>query len=157
MMDYRKMVETAVKNGSGEKAMWASVDVASEVMGYIYEKEPAMYDKFMRRSYESMCGKHYNQYFAEHDVAKLHYTDAKGIEHRGPYWTVEQVKDATATMKFPAGTTEWDKYVAMNASYADFSKKFDDEAILCIGYLFFFADEDWKGEGKIWEYMSMNK
>ena len=34
MMDYKQMVETAVKNGGGEKVMWSSVDVANEIMHY---------------------------------------------------------------------------------------------------------------------------
>lgn len=159
MMDYKSLVESAVKNGGNEKAMWASVDVTNEIMGYLQEKDPAMYNCFMRKSYEAMHGKHYNQYFAEQDVAKIHYTDIEGKEHHRAYWTVEQIKEATvaAGYKFPAGTTDWDKFVAFNAAYADFSKKFDEKQILCIGYLFFFADEDWKSDGKIWDYMGMNK
>lgn len=157
MNNYKTMVETAVKNGSGEKAMWASVDVTNEIMLYLKDKDPMAYDSFMRKSYEAMCGKHYNQYFAEQDVSKLHYTDAEGKEHHGAYWTVEQVKEATAEFKHPSGTTDWDKFVAYNAAHADFSKKFEDKDVLCIGYLFFFADEDWKGEGKIWSYMNINK
>ena len=156
MIDYRHMVETAVKGGGGEKAMWASVDVTNEIMGYLMHKEPAMYDKFLRKSYEAMHGSHYNQHFAEEDVAKLHSIDKEGKERHGAYWTMEQIKEATADKKFPAGTTDWDKFVAMNAAWHDFSKKFEDKDVLCIAWLFYFADEDWKGEGKVWEYMSMN-
>lgn len=157
MNNYRTMVETAVKNGSGEKAMWASVNVTSEVMEYLKEKDQSMYNHFMRKSYEAMCGKHYNRFFAEEDVSKLHYTNKDGEERHGAHWTLEQVLEATDGYEYPEGTTEYDRYVAYNAAYADFSKKFDDEQVLCIGYLFFFADEDWKGEGKIWSYMGMNK
>lgn len=99
-MDYRSMIETAVKNGGGEKAMWKSVEATNAAM--------------------------------------------------------EQIETATQGKKFPDGTTPWDRYVAYNAAYADFSKKFDDEQVLDIAYLFFFADEDWNGKGKVWEYMSLN-
>lgn len=157
MIDYRTMVETAVKGGSGEKAMWSSVDVTNEIMEYLKHNDHEMYEKFMRRSYEAMYGKHYNQHFAEEDVAKLRYTDKEGKEHYGAYWTLEQIKEATADKKFHAGVTDYDKFVAYNAAYADFCKKFDDADILCIAWLFYFADEDWVGEGKIWEYMSINK
>jgi hypothetical protein len=157
MMDYKQMVETAVKNGGGEKVMWSSVDVANEIMHYLKDQDPTMYDKFLRKSYESMCGKHYNQHFAEEDVDKLHSIDKDGKVRQGAYWTIEQVKEATADKKFPAGTTDWDKFVAYNAAWHDFSKRFEDKDVLCIGWLFYFADEDWKGEGKVWEYMSINK
>lgn len=157
MIDYRQMIETAVKNGGGDKAMWSSVDLVNELMGYMHEHHIDMYHHYMRKSYEALYGKHYNKEFAEEDVARLHYTDKEGKEHYGAHWTVEQIKDATAQYKFPEGTTSYDKYVAFNAAYADFSKKFDDTQVLCIGWLFFFADEDWKGEGKVWEYMSINK
>ncbi len=63
---------------------------------------------------------------------------------------------ATAGMTFPNGTTKFDRFVAFNAAYADFCKSFSDEDVLRIAYDFYFADEDWKGSGKIWEYMSMN-
>ena len=119
-MDYRSMIETAVKNGGGEKAIWKSVEATNAAMEYI-------------------CS-----------------TDAAGNEHLGAYWTMEQIETATQGKKFPDGTTPWDRYVAYNAAYADFSKKFDDEQVLDIAYLFFFADEDWNGKGKIWEYMSLN-
>lgn len=157
MMNYKQMVDAAVKGGSGEKAMWASVEVTNELMEMLEEKHPALYEEFMRKSYEAMNGKHYNRHFAEEDVARLHYTDKDGKEHHGPYWTIEQIKEATADKKFPQGTTDWDKYVAYNNAHADFSKKFEDGDILCIAWLFFFADEDWKGDAKVWEYMSLNK
>ena len=157
MMNYRQMVDAAVKGGSGDKAMWASIDVTNELMEMLEEKHPALYEEFMRKSYEAMCGKHYNRHFAEEDVEKMHSTDRDGKIHYGAYWTIEQIKEATADKKFPQGTTDWDKFVGYNAAHHDFCKHFDDAAILNIAYLFFFADEDWKGEGKVWEYMSMNK
>ena len=156
-MNYRQMVEAAVKGGAGDKAMWASVDVTSELMEQLEHKHPDIYGHYMRKAHEAIYGKHYNRYFAEEDVEKLHYTDKDGKEHHGGYWTIEQIKEATAENKFPAGTTDWDKYVAYNAAYADFSKKFEDGDILCIAWLFYFADEDWKGDTKVWDYMSMNK
>lgn len=157
MMNYKQMVEAAVKNGGGEKAMWLSVDVTNEIMEYLKHHDLAMYEKYLRKSYEAMCGKHYNQHFAEEDVDKLHSVDKEGKVQTGAHWTMQQINEATADKKFPEGTTDGDKFVAFNAAWHDFSKKFEDKDVLCIGWLFYFADEDWKGEGKVWEYMSMNK
>lgn len=157
MINYKQMVEAAVKGGSGEKAMWASVDITNELMELVRINHHELYEKYMRKSYEAMCGKHYNQHFADADVQKIHYTDKEGKEHDGAYWTMEQIKEATAAhgFKFPVGVTDWDKYVAFNLAKSDFCKDFDDTQILKIGYRFFFADEDWKGDSKVWEYMSM--
>ena len=155
-MDYRSMIETAVKNGGGEKAMWKSVGITEQALEYIKEHDQTMYECLIRKLHEDLCGAHYDKEFAEADVEKIRYTDAAGNEHHGAYWTVEQIETATQSKKFPDGTTPWDRYVAYNAAYADFSKKFDDEQVLDIAYLFFFADEDWNGKGKVWEYMSLN-
>jgi hypothetical protein len=67
------------------------------------------------------------------------------------------VEEATKGFIFPSGVNKWDKWVAFNAAYADFCKKFDDDQILEIGYLFYFADTDFSKEGKIWLYMCMAK
>lgn len=155
-MNYKSMIETTIKNGGGEKVMWQSVETTEKAMEYIRDNNPAMYDCLMRELHESINGKHYDKEFAEADVAAIHYTDKEGNEHSGAYWTMEQVKDATASMTFPDDTTDYDKFVAFNAAHADFCKSFSDEDVLRIAYDFYFADEDWKGSGKIWEYMSMN-
>lgn len=89
------------------------------------------------------------------EVHHMHGTGADGVKHTGAYWTVEQIEAATASKPFPKGTTKWDKFVAYNAFKMDLGKKFTDEQILEAAYLFWFADEDWESEGKIWDYMSL--
>lgn len=154
-MDYKKMIETYAAKGGDEKKMWASVDVTAEAMEYIESKDPAKYDCLMRKLHESLYGKHYCEEFALHDVASMHSTAADGTKRSGAHWTVEQIEAATKDKTFPVGTTKWDKYVAYNATYADLSKKFTDEQVLTAAYLFWFEDEDWGEEGKIWDYMSI--
>lgn len=149
------MIESYAKNGGDEKKMWASVDVTEEAMEYIRETNPDKYDCLMRKLHEALYGKHYCEESAMHDVANLSYTDASGAKHTGAHWTVEQVESATANKSFPVGTNRWDKYVAYNATYADLNRKFTDAQVLDAAYLFWFADEDWQSEGKIWDYMNM--
>lgn len=82
--------------------------------------------------------------------------DAKGVKREGPHWTMEQIKEATATQVFPVDVTDYDKYVAYNATYADFCKEFCECEILKMAHLFWFADEDWNNDTactKIWDYM----
>ena len=151
------MIETAVKNGGGEKTMWKAVEAADKAMAYIRENAPREYDCLLRQLYVALNGKHYNRELAEQDAKGICYTDADGNEQHGAYWTAEQIESATQGKSFPSGTTLWDKYISYNAAHADFCKKFDNEQVMDIAYLFFFADEDWKGENKIWEYMSTNR
>jgi hypothetical protein len=153
---YKKMIEEAQAKGLGsEKVMWQSVGEIDEMLCVMKKEHPEMYWKFVRKQHGLLYNNHYTEDFARWDVGQLTYTNAKGEKKTGEYWTALQIEDATKGMVFPNGVTIWDKYVAYNATYADFCKKFDDSQILDITYLFYFADEDFKCEGKIWRYMCM--
>lgn len=154
-MDYKSMIETAYKNGGGDAVMRKSVEMTNRLLETIKENNPDMYHRFIRDMYKELNGKHYNKEFAEEDVALLRFTDKEGMEHHGAHWTLEQIESATANKTFPKGTTGWDKYVAYNAAYADFCKEFTEEQILEIAWLFFFHDEDWCGDGKVWKYIEL--
>lgn len=156
-MDYQQLIISAKKAGiTDEHKMWKSIENVGELLECMKEEHPKEYCNFMREQHSLFYGCHYTEEIAKHDVDLLKYTDAAGNKKSGAHWTPEQIKSATASMNFPQGTTLWDAYVAMNASYADFCKHFDEEQILQMGYDFYFNDEDWNGEGKIWHYMSMN-
>lgn len=75
-----------------------------------------------------------------------------GLKREGAHWTKEQVMDATNGMKFREGVTDWDRYVAFNAGYADFCRVLTDELVLRASHAFYFADED-APENKVWIYM----
>lgn len=150
------MIETVMKSGDS-KAIEKSEALVSEALEYVKKHSPETYDNIVRGVHETVCGKHYSEEFAKEDVAKLHYSDQTGAEHNGPHWTFAEVMSATSKYDFPKGTTDWDKYVAFNAAYADYNTKFTDAQILDIGYLSYFKDEDWKSDGKIWDYMNLNR
>ena len=156
-MTYKQIVQQARERGvTTEHAMEASVDSVSELLESMKVSHPDVYSRFMRSTHESLYGPHFDEQFADEAVSHLEYTDESGKRHVGPHWTKQEVLSVTQGKTFPVGTTDCDKYVAYNAAYADFCKKFDDDDILDIAYLFFFADEDWKGKGKIWTYMHSN-
>ena len=151
-MNYREMVDHAKKAGvTTEKTMWESIDSFSELLEELKESHPQLYWDFMRKQHGIMFHKHYDEGFAEWDVSHIHYTNKAGEQKHGAYWTVEQIENATAGMKFPQGTTKWDKFVAFNMIWSDMCKDFDDASILKIAYDFFFADEDWGSDTKVWE------
>ena len=148
------MIEQARKDGvASEKVMNASVDNIDHLLKQLKEAHPDVYNAFMTKQHELMYGPHYNELFATMTVAGIEYTDVEGKSHKGEYWSVGEVEDATRGLTFPQGTTVWDKYVAYNAMKSDLCKVAGDKDILSAAYAFYFADEDYRGEGKIWRYM----
>ena len=153
-MNYRKMVDQAKKAGvTNEKTMWESIDSFSELLEELEESHPDLYWEFMRKQHGIMFKGHYDESFGVFDVSQIHYTNKAGEKKQGAYWTADQIESATAGMKFPQGVNRWDKYVAFNLAHSDFCKQFDDADILKIGHSFFFADEDWEGDDKVWRYV----
>ena len=132
--------------------MWKSIEHVDGLLEKIKEAHPDIYKHFIREEHEILNGPHFDCTIATDTVEGLRYTDSEGEERHGGHWTAEQVEAAWARKAFKPGVTKWDKYVAANAIYADLCKEFDDEHVLAAAYLFFFADEDWKGDGKIWHY-----
>lgn len=159
-MNYTEMIKQAQAKGlASEKKMWESVALVGEGLECLKHDNPKMYRHIMRKQHGIMYNKHYQPEFADYDVSQLCYTDDKGEKHEGAHWTREQVKNATASLTFPVGVTDCDKYVAYNATYADFCKEFSSSDILKMAYRFWFADEDWSEDGtctKIWEYMCLH-
>ena len=148
-MKYKEMVMDARAKGSAsEKEMWASIEMVGELLEEIEEAHPDLFWKFMREQFGILSKGHYNEEFARYDVSQM-----KPI---GEYWSCKEIEDATKGMQFPAGTTNWDKYVAFNAQANDLDGM-DVNFILESAYKFWFADKDWHKGNKIWEYMKLNK
>lgn len=141
--------------GQGEAKMWQSVEILSEALEPMKEKDREEYWCVMRRMYGVMSDGHYNEEFAVYDVAQIEYTSRNGEKKRGAYWTAEQVEEATKGLPFPSGVNKWDKFVAYNLMKSDLCKKMEDAQILEAAFLFFFADEDWPGGSttKVWDYV----
>lgn len=148
------MIEDARSKGlTSEKTMWRSIEEMDSLLCMMEKEHPKEYWAFLRKQHGLLYNNHYTESFARWDVSKLKYTNKNGDKKEGEYWSAEQVEEATKGMPFPSGVNRWDKYVAANAAYADFCKRFDESQIIIIMHLFYFADEDWENPGtKIWEY-----
>lgn len=155
-MDYKKMLLEARKKGlTNESKMWQSIASIGEGLEMLEESHPDMYWGLMREQHCIMFDGHYSEEFAEHDICMMHSTDKNGTLYEGEHWTKADISSATQGMTFSSGVNDCDKWVAFNAMWHDMHKKFDDNQILDIAYLFFFNDEDWRKSGcKIWDYMS---
>lgn len=154
IMELYELIEKYGK-GKGEAVMWETTKLVSDFIKPMKETNKQEYWKLMRDVYGRMSGGHYDEVWAMHDVSMMYSTTKDGRRMEGAYWTCEQIEEATKAKTFPAGTTKWDKFVAYNSAKHDWGKEFDDEQILKIAYLFYFADEDFKGKNKIWSYMEM--
>lgn len=154
-MDYKKMIEEARQSGrANEASMWASIEAVEDILEELRSDAPDKYWRFLRRAHRSLYGCHYDDQFALHDISRMHSTDAQGKEQTGAHWTKAEVVQAWAGKQFPKDTTDADKWVAANAMWHDMRKAYNDEQVLTIAWLFFFADEDYMGEGKVWQYFN---
>lgn len=96
---------------------------------------------------------HFCEKCAKEIISKTRYTDKSGVEHVGKeHWTPEQIESLTSSMKFPEGTTIWDKYIAFNTMYFDLCKVLEDAQIIKAAHAFYFADED-APTGKVKRYI----
>lgn len=155
MIMYKRMMEQARKDGvTSEKSMWASIEAVDDLLDVVEEEHPELYKKFIRRQHCALYGPHFNETLAEDVVEGLRYTDKDGKTHTGEYWSVEAVEAAVRPMSFPSTVTKWDKYVAFNAFRAAVGPKIDDSTVLQMGYAFFFADDNFQGENKVWCYVN---
>lgn len=157
-MNYKHLLSEAQKRGlTNETKMWQSVALIGEGLDLLEDNHPEMYWKLMRKQHGIIYDCHYTEEFARHDIDKMMSIDRNGLTQRGEHWTKDEVLEATSGKSFPSGVTDCDKWVAFNAMWHDMHRKFDDEQILDIAYLFYFDDEDWKKPGsKVWEYISLN-
>jgi hypothetical protein len=152
---YKEMIEQARSRGvTSEQVMWGSIEEFDNMLCQIKENDPALYWDFIHKQHKALYKGHYDEEFAKYDLQQVYYINKQGEKTNKPYWTVDQVEEATKGYNFPNGTTKWDKWVAFNSAFADHCKDFDEASILKIGYSFFFADEDWPTDTKIWDYMS---
>lgn len=155
MMTYDLFLEQARKDGVvNEQKMWMAACKAAKYMRLAQEGQMSdeEYWKFMREQHELFYGPHYNEEFAKYDLSKIRYLGKSRDMRIGEYWSMAQIAEATHDMKFPAGTTEWDKYVAFNVAYSMLFSEFEDADIIKAGYKIFFASGDGV-EGRIWIHM----
>lgn len=154
MLTYDLFLEKARKDGVvNEHKMWMAACMAGKYMKMAQEGELSKdeYWRFMREQHELFYGPHYNEEFGKYDLSKVGYMGKSRDIHSGEFWSMAQVLEATAGMKFPTGTTDWDKYVAFNVAYSMLAPDFEQADILKAGYKFFFTNDG--VEGRIWKYM----
>lgn len=108
---------------------------------------------------------HFDEKFAKWQVEQMHHKGDDGKEYKGQHWSVAETEDVYSKnkSKLPSGTTVFDVYVAINGNWhdkVDLFKKWSPEKyeqmIIEDAIVFYFEDEDWKSDGKVWDYMTAN-
>jgi hypothetical protein len=127
------------------------------------EHHPDKYWEMMRRTHEMMYGKHFDKEYAEWEVEQMHHKSPDGKVYKGEHWTMEQTTDAMMKykMKLSPEITPGDFYVALNTQWHDYicwaKEHFPNEAdaenaIVEMAVRFWFMDDDWGDNCKVWEY-----
>lgn len=151
--------------GKGEGVMWTTLQTVSDAIEDSMDED--VKEHMMRELYGQMAGGHYNQEFAEADVAIMHYTDPAGMKYTAPYWTESQVREVYELVKkeIPVHYNFWDFYVTLqmiksdncpmlkrwypNATQDEIDKKLVDMAVNWLN-----DPDNPYGDHKIWGYLS---
>ena len=146
-----------------DKVMWASIEMWDGYLEEMREHHPDKYWQIMRDTHELMYGKHFDKAYAEWEVEQMHHKSPDGKEHKGEHWSHEQTTEVMQKYrgKIPSEITPCDFYVALNAQWHDyicwamehFPNEVDAElAIIEMAVRFWFLDDDWGDNTKVWEY-----
>ena len=162
-IDYIKKNYNRVRND--DAVMWGSVAIVSALLEEMREAHPAKYWEVMRKTHEVIFGHHFDEMYAKWQVERMHHKGADGKEHRGEHWALEQTNAAMSKFRSKVGSNvnEYDFYVALNAQYHDYielakvrtaNAEEQDVEIIEGAIAFYFADDDWPTDTKVWDYFS---
>lgn len=148
-----------------EKIMYGSVDIIDDMLEEMKGHHPDKYWEVMRSTHELMNGKHFDKHYAKCEVERMSHIGDDGRVYDGEHWSLEQTNAAMARYrnKLPSEVNEYDFYVALNAHWHDtictakrhFQAEADAEAyVIDEAVAVWFADRDWPGATKVWDYFS---
>lgn len=166
---YKDMIKANYGKVKGDDAvMWASVALVDELLEEMKEHHEERYWQFMRDTHELMYGKHFDQAYAEWEVAQMHHKSPDGKVYKGEHWSMEEATGVMMKykMKLSPEITPCDFYVALNTTWHDyicwakehFPVETDAEnAIIEMAVRFWFNDDDWDDNTKVWEYFRIKR
>lgn len=148
-----------------DKVMWGSIELWDKHLEEMLPHHPDKYWEIMRDTHEMMYGKHFDRVYAEWQVAQMHHK-CKDKEYKGEHWSHDETTKVMQSYKsmLSPDITPCDFYVALNAQWHDYHcwmrDHFDSEektelAIIESAVKFWFQDDDWDGDDKVWCYFRM--
>lgn len=146
-----------------EGVMWGSVALMDGLLEEMADHHKERYWKVLRDTHELMYGKHFDKEYAEWEVEQMHHKSPDGKVYKGEHWTMEQTSEVMQKYrgKISAEITPGDFYVALNTQWHDYicwaKEHFPNEAdaelaIVEMAVRFWFMDDDWVGNDKVWVY-----
>ena len=149
-----------------DNVMRGRVEIMDKHLERMMESHPEEYWAIMRDTHELMHGKHFDPEYAEWQVSEMYHKDKEGHTYHGEHWSMEQTTSVMSKYRpmLAAEITPCDFYVALNSQWHDYhcwmTEHFDSEeeidiAIIESAVKFWFKDDDWEGNGKVWEYFRM--
>ena len=151
-----------------DNVMWGSVEMWDKHLEELREHHPDKYWEMMRNTHEMMYGKHFDKAYAEWEVEQMHHKSPDGKVYKGEHWTMEETTGVMTKykMKLSPEITPCDFYVALNTEWHDYicwakehfpNESDADNAIIEMAVRFWFMDDDWDGNTKVWRYFRMKK
>lgn len=145
-----------------EASMWKHIELMDELLEEMSKPHKERYWKVLRDTHEIMHGKHFNREYAEWEVEQMHHKCGDKV-YKGEHWSYDQTADVMADYKatLPAEITPCDFYVALNSQWHDYhclymslfpSEEEAEKAIIESAIKFWFKDDDWTGNDKVWVY-----
>lgn len=149
-----------------EGVMWRSVALMDGLLEEMAEHHKERYWEVLRDTHELMYGKHFDKEYAEWQVEWMHHKSPDGKVYKGEHWTMDQTSEVMQKYrgKISAEITPGDFYVALNTQWHDYicwaKEHFPNEAdaenaIIEMAVRFWFMDDDWGDNCKVWEYFRM--
>lgn len=146
-----------------EKIMYGSVNIIDDMLEEMKGHHPDKYWEVMRSTHELMYGKHFDKEYAEWEVEQMHHKSPDGKVYKGEHWPMEQTSEVMQKYrgKISAEITPGDFYVALNTQWHDYicwvkehspNEADAENAIIEMAVRFWFMDDDWAGNDKVWVY-----
>lgn len=149
---YKEIIKQSLGKGS-EEVMHKSVELVDELLMEIKHEHPQRYWRFIREQQGLVSGGHYDEAFARYDVEQMWHTDKRGEKHCGEHWSVSQARQVMREHGLASPVNEYDVYVALNAFWHDLSCVIEEESVIVeAAVAFWFKDEDFGENNKIWRY-----
>lgn len=160
-MDFFELIKN-YGNGKGEKIMWEVTKNVSDFIKPLKESNPEDYWLFIKNTFATLNGPHYNEDFAMWQINRMYYKNKNGEKITSPHYSKDKYKSVYESIKSRLNNNNynlWDIAVTMEMVYSDnvclymswwdnitedmLLEKVTDEVI---NYL----NDDDDTEGKIW-------
>lgn len=137
---YKEIMLNSPKGS--ESSMWESVEMIDKFLDDLPREKTK---KLLLDTYIMMNGKHFNEYFAKKEVAKMHHKNTEGTIISGEVYPMQEAE----AMEY----NKYDVYVGVNAFLHDLVRvDIPKDKIIESAIDFWFEDDDYADEDKVFWY-----